>query len=560
MLLGAVELIVVLDGPLAPTWVGLMIPLVAGIYLGTGVVAWLRRSSSEVGALLTVGGVVWIATGFGNATVPALIAMGAVTATLPLALIVHLLVAFPSGRLTARHEKVLVVAGYFTTLVLQAPLYLFANFPPPYDALQIADRPGLHHAGIWVQRGVGIAVMTCTAVLLAIRLRAATVAQRRVLVPLYLYGIAAVLFEPLASIVFAPAFGWGPIATYVIQLVTAALIPIAFGWSIMRGGFARTAEVEELGAWFGVEEHARPSLDRALAETLGDPSLRLAFWVPDRGEYVDAGGQPVGNPVAEADRGVSQIDLAGERVGAITYDVEAIRDRELVRTAGRVVALAVDRERLMAQLRANNDALLRSRQRIVEAADRERRRVERNLHDGAQQQMLAVVMALRLIEARLDGTDPGTKAMATAAANNLESAIRELRELARGLHPTLLGEVGLSGAFESLAERSPIPVRLAVRLEGGVPETTGVAAYYVVAEALTNAARHSKAERVDVRADRIAGLLRVEVTDNGIGGASVAPGSGLEGLVDRVDSLGGRIWITSSAGAGTTVLAELPCV
>lgn len=559
VLLGAVELIVVLAGPVAPTWVCLMVPLVAGLYVGVGVLAWLRRSSSDVGALLTIGGVVWLATGFGNATVPALIAIGAITATLPLALIVHLLVGFPSGRLTSPGARALVVAGYFTALVLQAPLYLFADYPPPYDALQIADRPGLLNAGLWVQRGVGIAVMTCTAVLLAVRLRAGTAAQRRVLVPLYLYGIAAVLFEPLAPTVFAPAFGWTAVTTYVLQLVAAALIPVAFGWSLMRGGFARTAEVEELGAWLGVEEHARPTLDRALADTLGDPSLRLAFWAPDRGEYVDADGRPVTTPVAGNGRGVSQIDLAGERVGAITYDVEAIGDRELVRTAGRVVAMAVDRERLTAQLRANHEALLRSRQRIVEAADQERRRVERNLHDGAQQQMLAVVMGLRMIETRMNGSDPATKAMVTAAASDLESAIRELRELARGLHPTLLGEVGLSGALESLAERSPIPVRLAVRFGDGVPESSGVAAYYVVAEALTNAARHSNAERVDVRADRVADRLRIEVTDDGIGGATVAPGSGLEGLVDRVDSLGGRIWITSSAGTGTTVLAELPC-
>ena len=559
VLLGAVELIAVLDGPLAPAWVCFVIPFVAAAYLVAGLLAWLRRSSSGVGALLTVGGVLWLATGFGNAFVPALISIGAITATLPLALIVHLLVGFPSGRLRTRLDRGMVLAAYFVAGILQAPLYLFANYPPPYDALQIADRPGLVHAGIWVQRGAGIAVMAATAALLAVRLRAAPAAQRRVLVPLYLYGIAAVLFEPLAPTVFAPAFAWTAVTTYVIQLTVAGLVPVAFGWSIMRGGFARTAEVEELGAWFGVEEHDRPTLDKALADTLGDPSLRVAFWAADRGEYVDADGRPVATPVAADGRGVSQIDLAGQRVGAITYDVEAIGDRELVRTAGRVVAMAVDRERLTAQLRANHDALLRSRQRIVEAADKERRRVERNLHDGAQQQMLGVAMSLRMIELRIDGTDPGAKAMVGAAATELENAIRELRELARGLHPTLLGEVGLGGALESLAERSPIPVQLAVDLGAGVGESVGVAAYYVVAEALTNAARYSEAERVEVRADRVADRLRIEVTDDGVGGAKVAPGSGLEGLVDRVDSHGGRIWITSSAGAGTTVLAELPC-
>jgi signal transduction histidine kinase len=559
VLLGAVEVIVVLDGPLAPAWVSFVIPSVAAVYLGAGVLAWLRRSSSNVGALLAVGGVLWIATGFFNTTVPALTALGAILATTPLALIVQLLVTFPSGRLVGPVEHAIVLAGYFTTLILQAPLYLFANYPPPYDLLQVANRPDLVNAGEWVQRGVGIAVMACTALLLARRLRAATGRQRRVLVPLYFYGIAAVLFEPLAPIVFAPAFGWTPITTYVIQLTTAGLIPLAFAGSIMRGGFARTAEVAELGAWFGVEERARPSLGRALADTLGDPSLRVVFWVSDRAQYVDADGREVATPVAEGGRGVSWIDLAGQRVGAITYDLGAIGDRELVRTAGRVVALGVDRERLTAQLRANHEALLRSRQRIVEAADKERRRVERNLHDGAQQQMLGVAMSLRVIETRMSGVDPSTRAMVTAAATELEGAIRELRELARGLHPTLLADVGLDGALESLAERSPIPVRLNVALGNGIAETTGVAAYYVVAEALTNAARHSKAERVEVRVDRVSDQLRIEVTDNGVGGASVAPGSGLEGLVDRVDSLGGRIWITSSAGAGTSVLAELPC-
>lgn len=556
--LGAVELIAVLHGPLSPTWVSLMIPVTAAAYLGAGAAAWLRRPSSDLGALLTVGGVTWLVTGFGNTEVPALVALGAVIATAPLAIAVHLLVAFPSGRLTGRPAWALVLAAYGTALVLQAPLYFFSAPPAPYDVLTVADRPDLLEAGVWIQRGVGVAVMALTSVLLVARLRAATRSQRRVLVPLYAYGVGAILALPLVPTLVTPALDLGPITTYVVQLTLAALIPVGFGWSLMRGGFARTAEVEELGAWLGVEERARPTLRKALADTLGDPTLDLMFWVPDRDAYVDADGQPA-EWTGDARRGVSEVELAGQRVGAITYELEAIGDRELVRTAGRIIAMALDRERLTAELLANESALRESRQRIVEAGDRERRRVERNLHDGAQQRIMSAVLSLRMVEARIDRADPTNTTLVAGAATDLEEAMRELRALTRGLHPTLLTDIGLSGALESLAEQSSIPVRLTVLLTAELPDATGVGAYFVVAEALTNAARHSRAAQVHVRAVVDGGRLRVEVSDDGVGGALATRGSGLEGLIDRVEALGGRLSVTSPAGRGTAILAELPC-
>jgi signal transduction histidine kinase len=556
-LLIAVELAVVAGGPV-PLWMNVLIALTAAAYVGAGVLAWLRRPSSDIGAVLTAGGFVWLAADFGNASSPALIAIATITATVPLAIIVHLLVSFPSGRLTGRGARVLVVVAYLTCIVLQAPLYLFADVPAPYDTLQVAVRPELASIGGWVQNAVGMTVMAVTAWLLVGRLRAATRAQRRVLAPLYAYSIAAVLLVPLSAIVVAPALGWSASTLYAVQVSGIGLVPIAFGWSLMRGGFARSAQLEELGAWLGVEERGHAVLRRALASTLGDPSLELVFWLPDRG-YVDAEGRAVATPVAGARRAVSVIEPAGARVGAITYDPAALDDPALVRTAGRVVAIAVDRERLTVELLANQEALRRSRQRIVEAGDRERRRIERNLHDGAQQRMMTVAMGLRLAEARLSGGDPAAVELLAAAASDLEGAMRELRELARGLHPTLLADAGLAGALESLAERSAIPVHLSVRLAAGLPEATRVGAYYVVAEALTNAGRHAGATRLDVRAETRDGLLHVEVVDDGIGGAAPAPGSGLEGLADRVDALDGRFRITSPAGAGTAVVAELPC-
>jgi signal transduction histidine kinase len=183
--------------------------------------------------------------------------------------------------------------------------------------------------------------------------------------------------------------------------------------------------------------------------------------------------------------------------------------------------------------------------------------VERNLHDGAQQQLMSVALQLRLAQVRLDSGEPPAGAL-DAAARDLEHAMHELRELARGLHPSLLTDVGLGGALESLAERSPIPVQL-LAPAGELPGTTAVGAYYVVAEALTNAARHSRATQVDVRVEVRGSVLVVEVADDGVGGAVPASGSGLEGLFDRVDSLGGRLRVVSPAGVGTRVIAELPC-
>jgi signal transduction histidine kinase len=558
LILAVVEVAILRAGSLSPQWIAWLFPLGAAVYFAFGWLAWLRRPTNQFGALLSAGGLTWLTVGLANADLDTLIAVGQVLATVPLAIVVHMLLAFPSGRLVTLSAKRIVLAGYFTAIVLQAPLYLFAGVPAPYNVLQLADLPELQHDGNWVQRIAGLAVMAATALVLARRLRRATSSQRRVLGPLFAYGIAAVLAVPLTGAVLAPLFGWSGVTTFLVQWTIVTLVPVAFGLSMLSGGFARTAEVEELGAWLGADERDRPSLRDALARTLGDPSLALAFWVPDRGGYVDADGRPTALPVGSG-RSAVEIERRGLRVGAFTYDSTLVAESELARAAGRVVGMAVDRERLTAELRANEDSLFQSRRRIVEAGDRERRRIERNLHDGAQQRMMSVALTLRVAEDRADASCPEVRRLLVEASSNLDAAVRELRELARGVHPALLMDVGLGGALESLAERSHIPVRLTVDVPGRLPEAILVGAYYVAAEALANAAKHSGAGQVvvDVRmADRI---LRVTVNDNGLGGAHAHPGSGLEGLVDRVESLGGSLRLSSAIGAGTSLVAELPC-
>jgi signal transduction histidine kinase len=214
---------------------------------------------------------------------------------------------------------------------------------------------------------------------------------------------------------------------------------------------------------------------------------------------------------------------------------------------------------LAAQALANAQAreqLAASRARIVAAGDAERRRLERNLHDGAQQRLIATSLNVRLAARRAQ--DPELRALLDGAGDELAHALEELRELARGLHPAILSDHGLRAAVEALAQRAPLPVDVDIDLEERLPKPVEAAAYYVVAEALTNVTKYARASVARVRVHRALGQALVEVADNGIGGADERGGSGLRGLVDRVEALGGRLSIASPAGAGTTVRAELP--
>jgi signal transduction histidine kinase len=198
-----------------------------------------------------------------------------------------------------------------------------------------------------------------------------------------------------------------------------------------------------------------------------------------------------------------------------------------------------------------------SRARILEAAFTERRRLERNLHDGAQQRLVALAIQLRMLERRLDEPERAG-ALLHAATDELEQALEELRELARGLHPAVLHDRGLAPALETLAARAPLPVSVEGVPAERLDRPLEAAVYYVVAESLTNAVKHAEASELRVRMDATAGELRVEIADDGRGGADAVTGGGLRGLADRVEALGGRLALDSPPGAGTVVRAALP--
>jgi signal transduction histidine kinase len=293
-----------------------------------------------------------------------------------------------------------------------------------------------------------------------------------------------------------------------------------------------------------------------LAESLGDRSVAIAYWLPDREAFVDEAGRPVTLPEPGSGRAWTAVELDGRRVAAIVHDAALDTSSELVQAAAAASSLAIDNERLKADLRARVAELRVSRQRIVEAADDARRRIERDLHDGAQQQLLALALELRVLRSRVNGDD--AVALIDGLAQRLDVALGELRELARGIHPALLTQSGLGPAIMSLAERSPTPVHAQVEIEGRLPPPVESAAYFVVAEALTNVARYAHASHAGVELRRDGDELLVVVTDDGVGGVDVAAGSGLRGLQDRLAAVDGALQIDSPPDGGTRLEARIP--
>jgi signal transduction histidine kinase len=300
------------------------------------------------------------------------------------------------------------------------------------------------------------------------------------------------------------------------------------------------------------------TLRDALRRVLDDPDLDIVYTqVGSGGGWITGLGEQTARPVAGDRRAFTPIDRDGKPVAGLVHDRRLLRHPRRLQAAMDAASLALDNERLKAQLRAELLEVRASRSRIIDAGDRELQRVERNLHDGAQQRLVGLALMFRLASRRAAG-DPELTALLDDAARELSDAIAELRELTRGIHPAIVEDTGLRGALESLAERPGVPVELEVDLPVALPEVVEVAAYYVVAEALTNANKHANAVHVAVRARTQDGVLRLTVSDDGDGGAAPSPRSGLQGLADRISALGGELGIDSPPGAGTTVTADVP--
>jgi signal transduction histidine kinase len=267
-------------------------------------------------------------------------------------------------------------------------------------------------------------------------------------------------------------------------------------------------------------------------------------------------------PADDPARSVTIVERDGRPVAALLHDPVLKESAELVESVCAAASLALENERLQAELRARLVELQASRARLVGATDAERRRIERDLHDGTQQRLVSIAMSLGLLESKLPAHEADAREAESLLRETREAlavALEELRELTHGINPPLLVERGLSAALDELGRRASLPTHLRLEVERRLPDEVESAAYFVASEALTNAAKHSHASEVRVAAWCAEGSLIVEVADDGIGGAGTEGGSGLRGLADRVEALGGRFTVSSPPGRGTTLRAEIPC-
>ena len=429
--------------------------LVGWSFLGTGLFAWDRRPDNLIGALMVALAFTWMLGELSAANAPGVYIAGSLLNGIPFAILIHLLFAFPSGRLAERADRVCVGLAYFVTVVLPPIGILF--FDPtvsdacdncPANPLLVSANDEVFGALVLFQTVVAVGALGAAIWRLVRRWRAAAgdPDQRVRDAPVWWAGGATLLLVlGVLATNFLPEEGNLDDYVFAAALVPLATVPYAF--------------------WLGL--------------------LRSRLWQAE----------------------------------------------------------VVARE---------------SRARIAEAGYAERKRVERDLHDGAQQRLVAVALELQLVRRKLE-TDPETAAqLLETAADELTGATEELRELARGLHPPVLADRGLVPAVEALAKRAPLPVAVEAGDVERVPEAVEAAAYFVIAEALTNVARHAQAQRAVIRVERRDGLLLVEVEDDGAGGADLAGGSGLRGLRDRVGALDGSLEVESRPGEGSTVRATLP--
>jgi signal transduction histidine kinase len=534
-------------------------------FVGVGLFAWYRSPDNRTGMLMVATGFAWYLSLLEHTEPPLLFSIGFLLSNLYVAPAVHLLLAYPSGRLGSGVDRALVACTYLICSVGFVPISLSVDpevlgwcFGCPENLFLVDPRTSFGEAWLDALSVAGVVVPLAVAVRLFQRWRGASRPMRRAVAPVFVAGAALML--SLSTLLLISLVGGSSElidALFYASLPALALVPYLFLAGLARGRMLRGRGlgrlVRTLGA--GLE---RGELRAALAEALGDPSVELAYWLPQSRQYVDAEGRPVELPGEASGRAVTEVEREGRRIAAIVHDPTLLDDPDRVREAGAAAALALENERLEAELRAKVEEVRASRSRLVEVAMRQRRRLERDLHDGAQQRLVSLALTLRLASQKLGPSDEDARVLVDRSREELDLALTELRELARGIHPAVLVDEGLRAAIESLAGRAPLTVEVREVPCERLPEHIELTAYFVISEALTNITKYARASRAWVTIQQRDGRLVLEVGDDGVGGADAGRGTGLRGLADRLDAIEGRLYVESEPGRGTTVRATMP--
>jgi signal transduction histidine kinase len=523
-------------------------------YILAGVFAWSRRPDSRFGPLMIAAGFTMFVSSLAWANTAGLHTIGQAFDLVPAAVFVHVFLAFPTGRLEHPFERALVVAGYAVAFGLELVVMGLGGFGPD-NLLELVSEPSVSATLQKIQLVTLSAFCLIGVGVLAARRRGTGRPLRRsasLLVDAFALGLVMIAALFLTGAFGGPGFETLRRATFFV----IGLAPAAFLVGLLSARLARSALADLL-----LEMRADPApadLRDALARALRDPSLTLAYWLPEYQTWADVDGRPTPPPTADNGRAVTVIDRGGEHVAALLHDASLEDEPELLEAVSAAAGIGLETARLHADLAARLDELRGSRVRVIEAGQKERQRLERNLHDGAQQRLVALSLELTMLKKLLDA-DPVAGTRIDHARDEIALSLEELRDVARGLHPAVVSGHGLAVALESLAARATVPVRLNVELEGRLPEALEVAAFYLVSESLANIGKHAQATSATVVVNRHNGEVVVEIVDDGIGGADTEGGSGLRGLADRVEALDGRLRVWTPVGQGTRVRAEIPC-
>jgi signal transduction histidine kinase len=537
---------------------GLQIALLDWIvlsYVFSGLVAWWRRPDNRFGPLMIAGGFLTLLSCLSSANAELPLTIGQAVDLLPFAVFLHVFLAFPGGRLRGRPERALVATAYVIAVGLEFVEMMLGGFYPE-NVFTISSHPELAETLSKIQLTALAAIALVGIGLLVARRHSDGPQLRRSSSVLASSFVLALL---MLAVMFVMGAYFQSAAFLTVQRVTffvVGLTPLAFLVALLDARLAR-ASVGDLM----VELRADPppyDLREPLAKALNDPSLTLAYWLPEYGRWTDQDGHPLELPASDGDRAVTVVDRDGEHLAALIHDPSLADEPELLDGVSAVAGISLENGQLQAELKARLDELKGSRGRVIAAGQRERKRLERNLHDGAQQRLIALRLELGLLGERLEG-DPALRRDVEHARAEIGISLDELRAVARGLHPAVLSGHGLAVALESLAAASAVPVQLTVAVDGRLDEPIEVAAYYVVSESLANVGKHARAGSATIDVARRNGDLVVEIVDDGVGGADTERGSGLRGLADRVEALGGRLRVWTPRGGGTRVRAEMPC-
>src|SRR3954462_1015276 len=442
-------------------------------YILCGMFAWWRRPASRIGPLMIVSGFVCYLATLSWTTSDIPYTAGQAFDKLPWGAFLLVFLAFPTGRLNGRYERSLVVAAFAIALGLELVRMIVGDYGPN-NLLGFARHPDLFVA---VRRVQLIALAVCCLVgvvmLLARRWRTGFPSRRPsgLLIDVFALGLVMVAAFCVLSALNSAAV----VEVRWAEFATLGIAPVVFLIAILDARLARPGVGDLI-----IELRADPppaDLRNALARVLRDPSLSLVYWLPEFGTYADLEGQAVALPDESSSYATTLIDRNGEHVAALIHDPTLDDEPELLSAVTAAAGIALENARLQAEQKAHLEELKGSRARVIEAGQRERQRLERNLHDGAQQRLIALSLELSLLEKQVAG-DEDTRARLGQARHEIAVSLDELRAVARGLHPAVLSGHGLEVALQSLVANAPLSVRLNIGFEDRLPEQNEVAAFY----------------------------------------------------------------------------------